>query len=444
MLGRPPRVVEARHDLLLTVRGRGDDTARRRARHRRDSPGGVRPREQADFHRRLRPEPRHLVELGVGEQEHAGPLRNAVHADVEPLGLLEHGLEAPRPFRARDLHPVLRSVGEPLVGGRVLVQVGRREPGCLEELPRRRHGITLKGEQVSADHRAMVVAAAVSLALLAGAVLFMLRSRRRDLRSQDHELLARGFPGAMLIFDRRLRHSSALGRGVAAMGVDPVGKTLHEAFPVDVCQVFSPAYRAALEGVESQLELPVGGRDWLITVSPLGTEAGLLVATDVTERKRRERRLNDRAARDELTGAWNARRLYEELDWLNRSGGAGSLLMLDLDGFKRVNDTLGHVAGNELLRRVSTAVQSCVRRADLVARMGGDEFAVLLAGATPGEAEEVAEKIRGAVAAVWPLGTRGGVSIGISTAGHGAGDALGRADRAMYADKRRAPERLAS
>ncbi len=228
------------------------------------------------------------------------------------------------------------------------------------------------------------------------------------------------------------------------MGVDPVGKTLHEAFPVDVCQVFSPAYRAALEGVESQLELPVGGRDWLITVSPLGTEAGLLVATDVTERKRRERRLNDLAARDELTGAWNARRLYEELDWLNRSGGAASLLMLDLDGFKRVNDTLGHVAGNELLRRVSTAVQSCVRRADLVARMGGDEFAVLLAGATPGEAEEVAEKIRGAVAAVWPLGTRGGVSIGISTAGHGAGDALGRADRAMYADKRRAPERLAS
>jgi diguanylate cyclase (GGDEF)-like protein len=290
----------------------------------------------------------------------------------------------------------------------------------------------------------MVVAAAVSLALLAGAVLVMLRRKRSDLRSQDHELLTRGFPGAVLIFDRRLRHSSALGRGVAAMGVDPVGKTLHEAFPADVCQVFSPVYRAALEGVESQLELPVGGRDWLITVSPLGTEAGLLVATDVTERKRRERRLNDLAARDALTGAWNARRLNEELDWLNRSGGAASLLMLDLDGFKRVNDTLGHVAGDQLLRRVATAVQSCVRRADLVARMGGDEFAVLLAGATTGEAEEVAEKIRGAVAAVWPLGARGGVSIGISAAGHGTGDALGRADRAMYADKRQAPERLAS
>ncbi len=290
----------------------------------------------------------------------------------------------------------------------------------------------------------MAVAVAVGLMLLAGAVLVMFRGRHTDRRSQDHELLTRGFPGAMLIFDRRLRHSAALGRGVAAMGVDPVGKTLHEAFPDDVCKVFSPAYRAAFDGVESQLELPVGGRDWLITVSPLGSEAGLLVATDVTERKRRERRLNDLAARDGLTGVWNARRLNEELDWLNRSGGAAALLVLDLDGFKRVNDTLGHVAGDELLRRVATAVQGCVRRADLVARTGGDEFAVLLAGATPGEAGEVAEKIRGAVAAVWPLGARGGVSIGLSAAGRGAGDALGRADRAMYADKQRAPERLAS
>ena len=290
----------------------------------------------------------------------------------------------------------------------------------------------------------MVVVIALGAALAAAAVVLMLRPRHRVRRSPQHELLAYGFPGAMLVFDRRLRHSAALGRGVAAMGVDPFGKTLHEAFPDDVCKVFSPAYRAALDGVETQLELPVGDRDWLITVSPLGREAGLLVATDVTVRKRRERRANDLAVRDDLTGAWNARRLNEELDWLNRSDGHAALLMLDLDGFKRVNDTLGHVAGDQLLRRVATAVQSCVRRADLVARTGGDEFAVVLAGASPEEARDVAEKIRGAVAAVWPLGVRGGVSIGVSPAGRGTGDAVGRADRAMYADKQRAPQRLAS
>ena len=284
---------------------------------------------------------------------------------------------------------------------------------------------------------------ALTVATLVTACLVALRARAPRSPTQ-HQLLADGFPGAMLVFDRRLRHSAAFGRGVQAMRIQPVGLTLREVFPVDVCTVFEPAYRAVFDGLESRIELPLADRDWLITVSPLARDAGLLVAVDVTDRKRRERRLTDLATRDVLTGAFNVRRLAEELEWLNRSGGAGSIVVLDLDGFKCVNDTLGHAAGDELLRRVASAVQGCVRRADLVARIGGDEFAVLLAGATPDEARHVAEKIRVAVAAVWPLGLRGGVSVGISAAGRDAGDALGRADRAMYADKRRPPERLAS
>jgi diguanylate cyclase (GGDEF)-like protein len=291
-----------------------------------------------------------------------------------------------------------------------------------------------------------VAVLAVTIALLAGATLCIaaLRGRRSGRSPNAYDLLAESFPGAVLVFDRRLRHTSALGRGVLTMGIDPVGSTLHEVFPADVCTIFEPAYRAVFDDVESQLEVPLGGRDWLVTVSPTSREAGLLVATDVTERKRRERRLTELASRDSLTGAWNRRRLAEELEWLARGGVAGSLLLLDLNGFKGVNDALGHDAGDVLLRRVAHAVQGCVRRADIVARLGGDEFAVLLAGATPVEADRVAEKIRGAVAAVWPLGVRGGVSIGISAAGLGAGEALARADRAMYAEKRRAPERLAS
>lgn len=277
------------------------------------------------------------------------------------------------------------------------------------------------------------------VALRAGA-----QARRADRGLRAHQLLADGFPGAMLVFDRRLRHTAAFGRDVATMGVDPVGRTLHEMLPAEACAVFEPAYRAAFDGRESQIELPLAGRDWVMTIAPLEGGMGLLVATDVTERKRRERRLTDLASRDTLTGSWNRRRLAEELEWLARGGGAGSLLLLDLNGFKGVNDTLGHDAGDELLRRVAHAVQGCVRRADVVARLGGDEFAVLLAGATPAEADRVAEKIRGAVAAVWPLGVRGGVSIGISAAGLGAGEALARADRAMYAEKHRTSTRLAS
>jgi diguanylate cyclase (GGDEF)-like protein len=288
---------------------------------------------------------------------------------------------------------------------------------------------------------AVLVAAIAALVILG---LLALRTRGARHAEESHDLLAEGFPGAVLVFDRRLRHSSAFGRGIGDLGIEPVGLRLQEVFPQDVCLVLEPAYRAVFDGQESQIELPFAGRDWLITVSPLGRTAGLLVATDVTERKRRERRLTELASRDVLTGAWNKRRLTQELDWLNRGGGDGSLLALDLDGFKRVNDTLGHAAGDELLRRVATAVQGCVRRADLVARTGGDEFAVFLPGATPAEAQLVAGKIRSAVAAVWPLGIPGGVSVGISAAGQGTGDSLGRADRAMYADKRRAPARLAS
>jgi diguanylate cyclase (GGDEF)-like protein len=287
----------------------------------------------------------------------------------------------------------------------------------------------------------LVVAIAAALLLLWLAVV---RTRRTRWGVEPLSLFAEGFPGAVLVFDRRLRHSSALGRGIEALGIDPLGMSIHDVFPREVCLVLEPTYRAVFDGLESQIELPLAGRDWLITVSPLGRRAGLLVATDVTERKRRERLLTELASRDVLTGAWNSRRLTQELDWLQRSGGTGSLLSLDLDGFKRVNDALGHAAGDELLRRVATAVQGCVRRADLVVRIGGDEFAVYLAGATPAEARQVADKIRTAVAAVWPLGIHGGVSIGISAAGKGAGDALGRADREMYADKRRPPERLAS
>ena len=202
------------------------------------------------------------------------------------------------------------------------------------------------------------------------------------------------------------------------------------------------AYRAVFDGVESQLELPVGGRDWLITVS-LGPDAGLLVATDVTDRKRRERRLNDLAARDALTGAWNARRLNEEVDWLNRTGGAAALLMLDLDGFKRVNDTLGHVAGDELLR---TWQRRC-RAASAVPTSWREWAGTSLRCCSPAQRpRRLARWLRRSEGGRRRLasGCRGGVSIGVSAAGGGTGNALGRADRAMYADKQRAPERLAS
>lgn len=261
-------------------------------------------------------------------------------------------------------------------------------------------------------------------------------ARRRERRLLGYRRLAERLPGVVLVFDRRLRHVRAAGRGLELLGLGgglARGRTLGELFDEEARHILMPAYRAALDGEESQLELPLGDRDWVVTISPAGHDTGILVAADVTDRKRRERRLTELASRDSLTGAWNRRRLQEELDWLLARGGDGAVLLLDLDRFKLVNDTLGHHGGDELLRQVAIAVQGCVRRSDLVARVGGDEFAVLLPGATPVEAEQVAAKIEAAVSAVWPLGIAGGVSVGISSAA--SGDALAHADRAMYAAK---------
>ena len=105
---------------------------------------------------------------------------------------------------------------------------------------------------------------------------------------------------------------------------------------------------------------------------------------------------------DYLTGWHNRRylhvRLREELARAQRQGSTLSLLMLDLDHFKQINDRCGHLGGDEALREVAARVESQVRASDTAARFGGDEFAVLMPGAGPLEARRLAERIREAVA----------------------------------------------
>ena len=300
----------------------------------------------------------------------------------------------------------------------------------------------------------VLLAVVAAIALLAGLALGRVRARRpasrRDLHSR---LAAESFPnGVLLLFDRRLRHTFAAGRGLRAMGAgarEIEGRTVREAFEPEVWTVLEPAYRAALEGRESSFELPHVSRDHLHRVVPVRNRAGavvagMLVAQDITDRKADERRLKQWANRDGLTGLWNRERLVQELDRFlaegrRRDDRAGSLLYVDLDGFKAVNDSHGHAAGDELLRAVAQAIEGRVRYSDTVARIGGDEFAVLLPGTTIAQAERVGEKIEAAVVAVWPAGMRGGASVGAIALERGRGTAaaaLAAADREMYEVKR--------
>ncbi|MGX5776705.1 putative bifunctional diguanylate cyclase/phosphodiesterase [Methylorubrum zatmanii] len=168
-------------------------------------------------------------------------------------------------------------------------------------------------------------------------------------------------------------------------------------------------------------------------------------AIDVTEQRRAEARITHMAHHDSLTGLPNrvlfAARLGEAIAEQARSGAGTALLCLDLDKFKFVNDTLGHPAGDALLRQVAERITACLRREDFVARLGGDEFAVLLRAPDAATVRRIAGQIIEALSRPIRLGDRDcqiGVSIGIARLPeHGRDpDTLQRnADLALYRAK---------
>lgn len=147
---------------------------------------------------------------------------------------------------------------------------------------------------------------------------------------------------------------------------------------------------------------------------------------------------------DGLTGVANRRTfdrtVLDEAMVADAQGRALSLVLVDLDHFKRLNDTFGHQVGDDVLRRAAAALVGACRPTDLVARYGGEEFAVVLPGAGPGAARDLAERLRRAVTVATADGPGGGVtaSLGVAVApagGVGVTDLLGAADRALYRSK---------
>ena len=188
------------------------------------------------------------------------------------------------------------------------------------------------------------------------------------------------------------------------------------------------------------------GRTFAISHQP--TEEGGWVATyeDVSERRRAEARIEHMAHHDALTDLPN-RVLFRErielaLTRARRFGEPFAVLCLDLDGFKAVNDTLGHPVGDELLKIVAERLRSCIRETDTVARMGGDEFAVLLFGNESSRStDQFAQRILEVVGASYNMEGQHvvvGTSIGIAIAPHDGDDAdrlLKNADTALYRAK---------
>lgn len=185
-----------------------------------------------------------------------------------------------------------------------------------------------------------------------------------------------------------------------------------------------------------------------LTVSRVthGGEARMIgMIQNITERKRMEGQLMKQAFQDDLTGLANRvlfrDRLHHALERRSRGGSRVAVILLDLDGFKRVNDSLGHAVGDELLQIVGRRIASAVRTGETVARLGGDEFSVVIESIEQGDDPELlAERLLMLLRMPMRIGGREvvvGVSIGVAIADPSDDEetVLRNADTAMYAAK---------
>lgn len=178
------------------------------------------------------------------------------------------------------------------------------------------------------------------------------------------------------------------------------------------------------------------------------------MAIDITERKSLERELRRLATLDPLTGTPNRRHFttlaHQEIERSHRYDLPLSVIMLDVDYFKRVNDSWGHAIGDELLKALTATMAAELREVDVLGRMGGEEFAALLPQTNLEGAIQLAERLRAAVAALQLPVIEGGlqttISLGVATRLDGEtlfDHLLSRADRAMYQAKQSGRNRVA-
>ncbi|HVB49163.1 MAG TPA: diguanylate cyclase [Burkholderiales bacterium] len=274
-------------------------------------------------------------------------------------------------------------------------------------------------------------------------------------------LFADNVPAMSIVYDETLHCLYANKRFAEYFGLTTesiVGKHLREIVGEEAHEEIKVHFDRVLQGYPTGYErsrrLPDGECRYLDVkliphIGEQGQVRGLFAVTsDITERKEQENRIRQLAQRDALTGVAN-RLLFDEhlrraLSLSARTGHRVALLYIDLDKFKPVNDTLGHDAGDELLKSAAERITRQVRESDTVARLGGDEFAVILPHiAGPQDAAVVAQRILDALGMPFHLPPAGrdvriGSSIGIAICPADAWQAealVKAADAAMYKAK---------
>lgn len=304
-----------------------------------------------------------------------------------------------------------------------------------------------------------------SISAIQGFIVDFTRVRQADLKLLEQASLLDKARDAIIVFDLESR-ITYWNRGAERLygwsARETEGRRLQELLYEDAA-AFRMAYDATLAESEWRGELCHRRRDgtrahidsrWTLLNTGNGNGAAhkiMSISTDISERKQHEDKIFRLAFYDALTDLPNRANLLDHLRRAligsARSGKFGALMFCDLDHFKTLNDTHGHAAGDMLLQAAARRLEQSVREADMVARIGGDEFVILIAPqddtreAAAHHAEAVASKIVAAMAAPFKLADFSyvmSVSIGmvlISGAGDTVESALKHADSAMYQAK---------
>ncbi|NTW09648.1 MAG: diguanylate cyclase, partial [Anaerolineaceae bacterium] len=249
-----------------------------------------------------------------------------------------------------------------------------------------------------------------------------------------------GTPTDFIILETNAAYAEIMG----ARGMNLEGKTGQEILPPSELHLIDLFARVAETGMPEQVEFnlrPLQRTIQVVTFSPRKGQFATII-TDITERKLTLDKLAYLSSHDSLTGLYNRQYYEEELARLERSRKYPvSVIMVDVNHLKAVNDSKGHAAGDEMLQEAATVLTAAFRGDDVIARIGGDEFAILLPSTDEAIAQAAVDRIR---KKIWEYNSRKpslllSLAIGTTTATKSGmlKEALREADARMYLDKRK-------
>jgi diguanylate cyclase (GGDEF)-like protein/PAS domain S-box-containing protein len=278
--------------------------------------------------------------------------------------------------------------------------------------------------------------------------LGLFRYRFLDIVPVARELLVESMSDGIIVVDGKRRVVDINPATKKILGIDEgiIGKPVSEIRELD-----SGSCKLDLENPGQSGECfaqASPGRSFEFTVSMLKdgekrAKGWLILLHDITERKKFEEELRRKGSHDTLTGLYNRQHYEEVMTELEAPGReAVSIIMIDLDGLKDINDAWGHAAGDDIIRETASILQETVGSDDILARAGGDEFLIIMPDTYAVEASERVDAIRRRIRArnaAKPGRPDIGISMGLAgrMVGESLATTLKRADDAMYAEKYR-------